>query len=96
MIRPAIWPDPPEPYPEDSIGSPQARFRLGTREHLELVAQYQVLEDKLAAGATSINRDAREQIEEAQHRRGRISAGRRPKLTPAELGVGIRKRDRAE
>jgi len=45
VIRPATWPYAPEPYPEDSIGSTQAHFRLGPREHLELVAQYQVLED---------------------------------------------------
>jgi hypothetical protein len=40
-----------------------------------LVAQDQILEDKVVAGATGVNKDANEQIEKAQHRRGRISAG---------------------
>ena len=40
-----------------------------------MVAQDQIFEDKVVAGATGINKDAKEQIEEAQHRRGRISAG---------------------
>jgi hypothetical protein len=39
------------------------------------VAQDQILEDQAVAGATGINKDAKEQIEEAQHRGGRISAG---------------------
>jgi hypothetical protein len=37
--------------------------------------QDQILEDKVVAGATGVNKDANEQIEKAQHRRGRISAG---------------------
>jgi hypothetical protein len=51
------------------------RLRPGPREHFELVAQDQILEHNVAAGATGTNEDAREQIEEAHHRRGRISAG---------------------
>jgi len=38
------------------------------------VAQDQILEDQVVAGATDINKDAKEQNEKAQHRRGRISA----------------------
>ena len=72
---PRTRPDPPEPDPEDTIGSTQARLRPGPSEDFELVAQGQILEDEVAAGTAAINKDAQEQIEEAQHRRGRISAG---------------------
>lgn len=72
---PPTRPDPPEPDPEDTIGSAQARLRPGPSEHFELVAQGQILEDEVAAGTAAINKDAKEQIEEAQHRRGRLSGG---------------------
>jgi hypothetical protein len=40
-----------------------------------LAAQDQILEEKVVAGATGIIKDAKEQIEDARHRRGRVSAG---------------------
>jgi hypothetical protein len=58
------------------------------------VVQHQILEDEVAAGTTSTNKDAKQQIEEAHHRRGRISAAsnsRRPRdKHDARSGVRLR------
>jgi len=74
VTGPPTRPNPPEPDPQDPIDIAQTRLRPGPRQHLELVAQDQILEDKAVAWATGTNKDAKEQIEQAQHRRGRISA----------------------
>lgn len=72
---PPTRPGAPEPDPQDTIGSAQTRLRPGPSEHFELVAQGQILEDEVVAGTTGTNKDAHEHIQEAHHRRGRISAG---------------------
>jgi hypothetical protein len=38
----------------------QARLRLATNEHLELVSQDPILERKVSAGTTDINKDAKQ------------------------------------
>lgn len=75
MPSPPTRPGAPEPDPQDTIGSAQTRLRPGPSEHFELVAQGQILEDEVVAETTGTNEDAHEQIQEAHHRRGRISAG---------------------
>jgi hypothetical protein len=75
LTSPPSRPNTPEPDPRKPIGIAQMRLRPGPREHFELMAQDQILEDEVVAGATGTNKDAKEQIEEAHHRRGRISAG---------------------
>jgi len=57
----------------------QTRLWLATKEHLELVSQNQILERKILAGTTAINKDAKQHQEEAQHRRGSISGQGAPR-----------------
>jgi len=73
LMRPSVWPERPHPDPKDPVPVAQARLRLATKEHLELVSQDQILERKVSAGTTAINKDAKQHQEKAQHRRGSIS-----------------------
>lgn len=73
LSAPSLRPEPPHPEPKDAIPVVQARFGLAAKEHLELMWQDQVLERKVLAGTTAINKDAQQRQEEAHHRRGSIS-----------------------
>jgi len=73
LTSPSLPPEPPHPDPKDSIPVAQTQLWLAAKEHLELVSQDQILERKVLAGTTTINKDAKQHQEEAQHRRGSIS-----------------------
>jgi hypothetical protein len=73
LASPPLWPEPPHPDQKNPVSAAQARLWLAAKEHLELVSQDQVLERKVLAGTTAINKDAKQHQEEAQHRRGSIS-----------------------
>src|SRR6266571_9541467 len=56
FASPSLWPDPPHPDQKNPVSIAQARLRLTAKEHLELVSQDQVLERKVLAGTTAINK----------------------------------------
>jgi len=58
LTSPSLRPEPPHPDPKDPVPLAQARLWLAAKEHLELVSQDQILERKLLAGTTAINKDA--------------------------------------
>jgi hypothetical protein len=79
LTSPSLRPEPPHPDPKDSIPVVQTRLWLAPKEHFELVSQDQILERKILAGTTAINKDAKQHQEEAQHRRGSISGQGAPR-----------------
>jgi hypothetical protein len=79
LASPSLRPEPPHPDQENPVSVAQARLWLAAKEHLELGSQDQVLERKVLAGTTAINKDAKHHQEEAQHRRGSISGQGAPR-----------------
>jgi hypothetical protein len=73
VASPSLRPEPPHPDQKNPVSVAQARLWPSAKEHLELVSQDQVLERKVLAGTTAINKDAKQHQKEAQHRRGSIS-----------------------